>query len=528
MENPAKEPIIDGEPFDIEAEMAGPQSAKLTETKGSADDTRAMWRMGKVQEMQRNFRFLSIFGFSMILMASWETMLGTSTIGLINGGTAGLIWMYLICWIGFIFVNTSMAEMGSMAPTSGGQYHWVSELAPPQSQKFLSYIIGWLCVLGWQTGAANTAFLAGSQIQGLIALNNPNYSFQAWHGTLLVFAVSAFNIIFNTFLVKKLPLIEAIILVVHVFGFFAVLVVLWVTGPIGDAHTTFTTFNDFSGWNNRGLATLSGLVAVVLPLLGADAAVHMSEELRDASKTLPRSMLWTTFINGSMGFIMLITFCSVLGSIDDALASPTKQAYLYVFYNSTESVAGASAMGALIITMAIFCNLSITATSSRQLFAFARDQGVPFSETFAYIPPKWDVPINAIYLSFAVSCLLSLINLGSSVALMNIASLSTAAILASYIVSISCIALKRIRGEPLLPSKFKLGRAGLLVNIVSIIFLTFVFVFSFMPMGPKPTPAGMNWSILMFGSTIIFSLVYYYVKGRHVYAGPVAYVRRSA
>lgn len=76
MENPAKEPIIDGEPFDIEAEMAGPQSAKLTETKGSADDTRAMWRMGKVQEMQRNFRFLSIFGFSMILMASWETMLG--------------------------------------------------------------------------------------------------------------------------------------------------------------------------------------------------------------------------------------------------------------------------------------------------------------------------------------------------------------------------------------------------------------------------------------------------------------------
>lgn len=239
--------------------------------------------------------------------------------------------------------------------------------------------------MGWQTGAANTAFLAGSQIQGLIALNKPDYDFQPWHGTLLVFAVSAFNVIFNTFLVKRLPLIEAIVLVVHICGFFAILVVLWVTGPIGDAYTTFTTFNDYGGWNNLGLATLSGLVAVILPLLGADAAVHMSEELRDASKTLPRSMLWTTMVNGSMGFVMLITFCMVIGSLDDALASPTKQAYLYVFYNSTQSVAGASVMGALVISMAIFCNLSITATSSRQLFAFARDQGIPFSKTFAYV-----------------------------------------------------------------------------------------------------------------------------------------------
>lgn len=249
----------------------------------------------------------------------------------------------------------------------------------------LTYNLGWLCVLGWQTGAANTAFLAGSQIQGLIALNKPDYDFKAWHGTLLVFAVSAFNIVFNTFFVRRLPLIESIVLVVHIFGFFAVLVVLWVTGPISDAQTTFTTFNDFGGWNSFGWATLSGLVAVVLPLLGADAAVHMSEELQDASRTLPRSMLWTTVVNGSMGFVMLITFCSVLGSIDEALASPTKQAYLYVFYNSTQSVAGATAMGVLVIFMAIFCNLSITATSSRQLFAFARDQGVPFSSTFSYV-----------------------------------------------------------------------------------------------------------------------------------------------
>lgn len=39
-----------------------------------------------------------------------------ATIALANGGSAGLIWMFLICWIGFLLVNISMAEMGSMAP----------------------------------------------------------------------------------------------------------------------------------------------------------------------------------------------------------------------------------------------------------------------------------------------------------------------------------------------------------------------------------------------------------------------------
>lgn len=519
--------ILHSEAYETGTDVLDGDVNQVPVKKGTAADVADMSRMGKVQELRRNFRFLSMFGFSMILMASWETVLGTTGIGLIDGGTAGLIWMYLICWLGFICVNTSMAEMGSMAPTSGGQYHWVSEFAPPKYQKFLSYMIGWLCVLGWQTGAANTAYLAGSQIQGLIALNKPDYNFEAWHGTLLVFAVSAFNVVFNTFLAKKLPLVEGIVLVVHIFGFIAVLVVLWVMGPKGDAYETFTTFNDYGGWNNNGLATLSGLVAVVLPLLGADAAVHMSEELRDASKTLPRAMLWTTFINGSTGWVMLITFCMTIGSLDDALGTPTKQPYLYVFWNATKSVSGASVMGALVITMAIFCNLSITATSSRQLFAFARDQGIPFSGTFAHVSPRFDVPINAICLAFGVSCLLSLINLGSSIALLNIASLSTAAILASYIVSISCIALKRIRGEALLPSKFNLGRAGLPLNIISIVFLCGAFVFSFFPMGPRPNAAGMNWSILMFGVTVLFSWVYYYVWGRHVYVGPVAYVRKT-
>lgn len=61
-----------------------------------------------------------------------------------------------------------MAEMASMAPTTGGQYHWVSEFAPKRQQKILSYMVGWLCVVGWNVANAFIAYLAGTMIQGLV------------------------------------------------------------------------------------------------------------------------------------------------------------------------------------------------------------------------------------------------------------------------------------------------------------------------------------------------------------------------
>jgi choline transport protein len=76
MKETTKGPIIDGEVYDAELDTLGQQDGEVMEVKGTAADRQAMWRMGKVQEMRRNFRFVSIFGFSMILMASWETMLG--------------------------------------------------------------------------------------------------------------------------------------------------------------------------------------------------------------------------------------------------------------------------------------------------------------------------------------------------------------------------------------------------------------------------------------------------------------------
>lgn len=40
---------------------------------------------------------------------------------------------------------------------------WVSELAPPQIQKILSYLVGWLTFMGWQVYLAGICFMVGSE-----------------------------------------------------------------------------------------------------------------------------------------------------------------------------------------------------------------------------------------------------------------------------------------------------------------------------------------------------------------------------
>lgn len=401
---------------------------------------------------------------------------------------------------------------------------WVSEFSPPRTQKQLSYLVGWLCVLGWQVGNTAIGYLCGTIIQGLVILNNPSYEAKPWHGTLIIFAVLTFCYIFNAFLASKLPLLEGIVVVIHIAGFFAILIVLWVLADTTPASEVFTTFNNGGGWSTQGASCLVGILSPVFSFVGPDAATHMAEELRDASRSLPLAMVWTAIVNGAMGFVMIVTFCMMIGDVETALASPTGYAFIEVFYNATHSKAGTSVMVALFIIMLLFGCVTNFATSSRQLWAFvsspcslpetyltfsqARDRGTPFSSTLAHVQPGRDIPLNSITATYVFCMLLSLINLGSAVALNIITSLGTGALLSSYIVSVSCIILKRLRGEPLLPRRWSLGKWGLPINIVSVLFMTLCFIMNFFPQSPHElTAQSFNWNIVIVSSTRLMTTI---------------------
>lgn len=142
------------------------------------------------------------------------------------------------------------------------------------------------------------------------------------------------------------------------------------------------------------------------------------------------------------------------------------------------------------------------------------------------MPDDWEIPLRSIIVTLIISTLLSLINIGSKAAYSNITSLGVNALLSSYIVSITCVCIKRWKKEPLMSRKFSLGRYGLAINMFSVAFLSLVWVMCFFPQVPHPKLDQMNWAAVIYGGVVIFALVYYIAKGRKVYVGPVAYVRK--
>ena len=212
--------------------------------------------------------------------------------------------------------------------------------------------------------------------------------------------------------------------------------------------------------------------------------------------------------------------------MDSLLTTPYVQPYVQILYNVTQSVAGATALTCLLFVLLVFGTINQVTTASRQLYAFARDEGLPFSAFLGRVRPGWDIPLNAVTVTLLFSILVSLIIIGSPVAFFTLGSLCNAALYASYVLVIGCVAWRRLFGEPLPPSRFDLGKFGLPINLIAMSFLSVQLVFIFFPTAPNPTLAYMNWTCLIFGATVILALFWYYAHGKKAYLGPVEYVRK--
>jgi amino acid transporter len=93
-----------------------------------------------------------------------------------------------------------------------------------------------------------------------------------------------------------------------------------------------------------------------------------------------------------------------------------------------------------------------------------------------------------------ITSLLSLINIGSTAAFNAIGSLAVSALLATYMISFTCLIIRRLGNEPLPPRRWSLGRAGIFVNFGAVAYLLIVWVFIFFPTQTPVTPSTMNVS----------------------------------
>ncbi|KAF2197262.1 amino acid transporter [Delitschia confertaspora ATCC 74209] len=504
-------------------------------------------RAGKKQVLKRRFGLVSMTGLSCGLMCTWESLLVVFMIGFENGGPAGLLYGFLLVWLGNLSVFITIGELSSMIPTAGGQYHWVSLLAPPSTKRFFSYMTGWLTVIGWIAGLTAASYFVANLILGLIHLNDPTFHTANWQSTLLLWGVLLLCVIINIFISGALPSIEVIVLIIHILGFFGILIPLvYLTPSHNSPVEVFTSFQNNAKWSTQGLAFFIGLQGNALAFVGTDSAVHMSEEVKNASRDVARSMVLSILINGCLALGMLLAVLisaqDIMATAEHSLQGGTGFPFIEIFAKAVGSNAGATVMVSIIVILEFCSALGSLAAASRMTWAFARDRGLPFSRFLSMIDQRTTIPVVAIVTVTTFSALLALINIGDATAFNDIVSLVLEGFYISYFLAISLLLWRRLRGNispnetsalssPVSsesthsclswgPWRLK-GVLGVANNAIACSYLLLLIFFSFWPATPNVTAENMNYAVLVTGSVSLFSVAYYLIWAKRSYTGPV-------
>ncbi|KAF2135632.1 uncharacterized protein K452DRAFT_172152 [Aplosporella prunicola CBS 121167] len=500
---------------------------ELGELVPQTTDTVELAALGHVQELRREFSVWSLGCLLVCLMATWEALSSVVAQALTNGGPPCLFYNYIIAFFGTLLTACSLAEIASVYPTAGGQYHWVACLSPAPTRVVSSWFTGWISIGGQLVLTASAAFAAGLQLQALIVLNDEDGSYvpQRWQGMLFYWLILGYSAAVNVWGSRILPHTNTASGVLHAAAFVATVVVLGVMRKDKhDAEYVFAGFQNTSGWGNDGVSWLVGLLSAVYPFLGYDAAAHLAEELPHPAKYVPLAMVGSVLVNGLIGLIYCIVLLFSLGDLSTLLASPTGFPFMQLFWDVTKSRAGGSILSLMVSLIAVAANAAGLTSTSRTAWAFARDKAIPFSSFFAHVNPRLQVPVRMVVCTTVLQMLLGFIYLGNTTAFNAILSMAVLGMYTSYILPIVYMLLfgrrasspQRVHFGP-----FSMGRWGAAVNAGACLWLLLAIVFSMFPSYQPVTAQNMNYSTVVLSGWVAFGAVCYVGWARRVYSGPV-------
>ena len=405
--------------------------------------------------------------------------------------------------------------------------------------------IGWITVLGWICSTTSTTALVANIVTGLAIFNYPAYVPQRWHFTLLMWAATIVPFLINFWFQRVITALEAFGALCHVGVFSASIITLLLLAQRSTAEYVFQTLtNDISGWTNPAVAWGIGLLTVTYPLTGKfeptgrtsyqqrssidatagfDSVIHMSDEVKKARVQVPRSMINAVVLNAIMQFLYMMTVLFTIGDVDIVLADPLP--ILQVYYQATGSRAATNFFVSIITVLAMIAFFNCFASTSRLVWAFSRDNGLPFSPTFAKVHPRFKLPVNALILVAVCICLLSLLNIGSSTAFNAIISLVALALYISYFFPILFLCWRRLSTShptPIPWGPFRLGWAGPVINVAALCYIVFMLIWMPFPAFLPVDSVNMNYAGPITGAVILCAILDWCVSGRKRFQVPIA------
>lgn len=238
---------------------------------------------------------------------------------------------------------------------------------------------------------------------------------------------------------------------------------------------------------------------------------------------MPLAMVWSVVINGVIGFVYCIVLLFAAVPLDDLLNNPYGFPFMEIYIKVTKSPAGTTVMSLMICVIAVAATTAGLTSTSRTLWAFARDKGTPFHTSLSKVTSGSQIPLLAVILVTILELLLGLIYLGNSTAFNAILSMAIIGMYFSYATPIFCMLFhhrRNLKDEDF--GYFRLGKTvGPVLNAIGLVWMTVAVVFSTFPTVMPATPQNMNYSIVVMAGWLIFGLIYFYWFGRRKFNVPL-------
>lgn len=278
-------------------------------------------------------------------------------------------------------------------------------------------LIGIICM-----GAVNN-FVASNFILGIAQLNY-GFTIERWHAVLVAYLITFVAATSNIFLAHFLNKLSKAIFAWTLLSFVVCLVTILATNDHKQsASYVFSDFQNFTGWG-APYATCLGLLQSAFGMCCYDAPSHMTEEIKNARKQAPRAIIMSVYIGFFTGFVWLIALCFCIGDLEATGSTPTGVPVIEIMFNSTGNIAATSALALMIAIVALVSANSLMAEASRAVYAFARDNGLPFSETLSKVSSR-SVPLNAVLLTAVVQMAFDSIYFGTTTGFNTIITIGT-------------------------------------------------------------------------------------------------------
>lgn len=438
-------------------------------------------KLGRYASFAAGFSFVSIL----------TTIFQFFGLGYSFGGAA-FFWTWPIVFAGQLLVALNFAELAARYPISGCIYQWSRRLGG----ELIGWFAGWMMVIAQIVTAAAAAIAlqvvlpsiwSGFQIIGEdSALTSPSGASNAvLLGSILLVLTTTVNVIGIDLMAR----INSIGVTVEIIGVAAIVALFFVNTERGPGVVLQT---DQAAPGPYWAAFLvSGLMAAYV-MVGFDSAGELSEETKNPRAVAPRTILTALTVSALGGGLMLLGALMAAPSLDDG--SLATEGLAYVLTAKLSTVPGKILLGCVAVAITV-CTLAIQTAGSRLMFSMARDGKLPFARKLAAVHPRYGTPVLPAIVIGVLGIGLLVVNLGNPAIFATLASVCIVSLYLAYLLVTVPLLVRRVRGwdEDRDPSLFSLGRWGIPINAVAVLWGAAMVVNLAWPRAEVYIPTGGGW-----------------------------------